>query len=348
MKTRIMIFIMFVWTVAGVACGSSTTTTTDATPSVGYVLTTEADFTASASASLAAKFLKTTTAQCGDITTDDDPENPMDDPILADGQNCDGDLGIVAHVTPSQYAIAFRRISFIPADETSEQIDFVADTGSLATSEVITFTSGDTTETVETLGTDDLQAGTYSGVEAVLYYFQLTFPVSGTTRNVRIYMSDDDFAAEGNLGHHQGDITFIDDEGNEEGWVDSTWTETTTTRGEEQNGAGGVDIETMHERGFFGNEVFWNATDQVQGSGADNFLMSLEFDDPLTIPEPSTITDITTITATFSTADTFYYEDFAPQDTEAFPGFYPATGGEATSEAAEWAPLAPTATITVE
>lgn len=341
-------FIIITLPLAGLGCGSSTATTSDETPSVGYALTTEADFTASASASLAAKLLKTTTAQCEDVTSDDDPENPMDDPSLENGKDCDGDLGIVAHVTPSQYAIAFRRISFTPADETSEQIDFVADTGSLITSEVITFTSGDTTETVETLGTDDLQAGTYSGVEAVLYYFQLTFPVSGTTRNVRIYMSDDDFAAEGNLGHHQGDITFIDDEGNEEGWVDSTWTETTTTRGEEQNGAGEVDMETMHERGFFGNEDFWNATDQVQGSGADNFLMSLEFDEPLTIPDPSTLTDLTTITATFSTADTFYYEDFAPQDTEAFPGFYPADGGEATSEDAEWAPLAPTAIVTIE
>ncbi|MBI4126241.1 MAG: hypothetical protein HY465_01985 [Deltaproteobacteria bacterium] len=344
MKNFLVAVITLISISTGLSCGSSTATTSDTTPSVGYTLTTEADFTASASASLSAltkQLQETCPASTVPLTNDD--------PSYANALDCDNDLGIVAHVTPSQYAIAFRRISLIPSDDTSEQIDFLADTGSLASSEVITFTSGDTTETVETLGTDDLQAGTYSGIEAVLYYFQLTFPVAGTTRNVRIYMSDDNFESEGSLGHHQGDITFIDDTGTELGWVDDTWLleNISTTRGEAQNGAGGIDAQTMHERGFFGNEDFWNAADQVQGASADNFLMSLEFDEPLTIPEPSAVTDLTTITATFSTADTFYYEDFAPQNTEAFPGFYPADGGEATSEGAEWAPLAPTATITV-
>ena len=80
-----------------------------------------------------------------------------------------------------------------------------------------------------------------------------------------------------------------------------------------------------------------------QESGQDIFILSVEFDESLTIPDPSTITALTTITATFSVADTFFYEDFAPQGT----GFAPGSGGEATAESTAWAPLAPEVTLAI-
>lgn len=332
-------------------CGDSSTTTT----TTGLNFTTTADFTASASESFSA--LKALTATCAER---EDP-TAEDDPTLADGVDCDGDDGIVAHLTPSQYSLAFKRVTLKSSEGADGDIDLIADTGTLAQSEVIDFTSADASESVITIEPGDLTAGTYAGIEAELYYFQLTFPVSGTTQTVRFYMSDDDFVSEGSLGHHQGDITFINADGTEAGWVDSTWlTENlATTRSTEQNGAGGEDEETGHFRGFFGNAAFWNAADQVQGNSQDIYLMTLDFDTPLEVPDPATITGLTTITATFSVADTFFFEDFSPYGTgddanTSFLGFWPDEGGDAGGDAAcladdtcnsSWAPLTPSAVI---
>lgn len=313
----------------------STTGTTDATTS-GLRLTTAGSFTSSASANLAAK---TTTATCSSLSapiTGDAPE-------IADGLDCDADGGIVAHITPSQYRLAFKRVTLVPASG-STAINLIADTGTLAKSTVIDFTTADASETVITISPGSLSAGTYTGIEAELYYFEMTFSVGGTTRHVRTYMSDDDFAAEGSLGHHQGDITFLSDAGVELGWIDSTWGDTlSSTRGNAQNGAGGTDSETGHARGFFGNAALWDDTLFKQGSGQDRYLLSLTFTFPLAIPDPSSISTLTTITATFSIADTFFYEDFTPQGT----GFAPGSGGEALGETYQWAPLTPDATIAV-
>ncbi len=318
-------------------CGGSTTTTTD----TGLRLNVDGDFDTSASASFSALTRYTTTGTCDDLDT----PITQDDPILTDGLDCDADDGVVAHVTPSTYALAIKRATLLGSDENTTDFDLIADTGTLALSEVVSFTEADSSTTMVTIDPADLAAGTYSGVEVELYYFQMTFEIAGTDATVRIYMSDDDFDAEGNLGHHQGDITMIDDNGDELGWIDSTWLEAnlSDTRGEAQNGAGGTDAETDHDRGFFGNEDFWNQEELSQGAAADIFITELDFDTALEIPDPDTITTLTTITATFSIADTFFYEDFAPQDT----GFFPDTGGEATSEGSAWAPLAPTAVITV-
>ena len=185
-----------------VSCGTDDTTG----GTTGLRFNSAADFSASASSLVQA----VTTAACAEVAN----SSTQDEPQLRDGLDCDNDGGIVAHITPSQYSIAFKRVTLLAADG-GDNIDFIPDTGTLALSETVDFTSADSSETVITIVPDDLTAGTLSGIEAELYYFQLTFPVSGTTRNVRIYMSDDDFAAEGSLGHHQGDITFIGDDGME-------------------------------------------------------------------------------------------------------------------------------------
>lgn len=323
-----------------VACGGTTATTADTTSSTtGVRFTATADFASSASAALSKALGKTTTAQCADKST----SSTQDVPSLADNLDCDGDGGIVAHVTPSKYSVAFKRVTLVAAAG-GTNINLIADKGTLANSQVVDFTSADASETIVTLNPDDLTTGTYTGVIAEIYYIQMTFPVGGTTRNVRIYMSDDNFPAEGSLGHHQGDITFISDSGVEQGWVDSTWSDSLdTTRSTVQDGAGGTDSQTSHHRGYFGDAAFWNATELNQGANQDLYLVDLDFTSSFTIPTPSAITNLTTVKVTFSTADTFFYEDFAPQGT----GFSPASGGEARSESAGWAPLAPEATVTV-
>lgn len=325
-------------------CGS-TSSSPGSTVTKGLRYNASADFESSASASLSTLLQSVTTGACADLGS---PPYAMDDPILADSLDCDEDGGIVAHITPSRYKVAFKRITLVPASG-GTAIDFLADAGTLGASTLVDFSSEDSSETIVTIDPADLTAGTYTGVETEIYYLEMTFSVGGITRNVRIYLSDDDFDSESSdragLGpHHQGDITFIDDDGTELGWVDSTWSDTlASSRGSDQNGAGGTDSETGHPRGFFGNAEFWDQTDLMQGADQDIFLFSLDFDSPITIPDPSLITDLTTVTVTFSTADTFYYEDFSPQGT----GFSPGAGGEATAESTEWAPLAPTASVTV-
>ena len=329
------------------ACSSSTSTddgngaSIDGPDSLDFSVS--ADFEPSATTSLTADLSKTATGQCEDL----DSPITREEPVLEDGLDCDGDGGIVAHVTPSQYSIAFKKIVLVPEDvagEDAASIDILADTGTLTDSEVIDFTSADPSETL--LEGFDITAmnGSYSGVEVEIYYIQMTFSVAGVETPVRIYMSDDDFEAEGNLGHHQGDITLIGEDGTELGWVDETWlaANLAQTRGEEQNGAGGLDGFSGHVRGFFGDETFWNTVDTTQSATQDIFTTTLDFDSVLDFSLAHAGATGVFATLGFSVADTFFYEDCEPQNTEVFPGFFPDTGGEATEECAEWAPLAPT------
>lgn len=320
-------------------CGSSLATQA---ASNGLTFLSSADFAASAVASLSQALAKTTTAQCADLSS-----TATDNPVLADGLDCDADGGLVAHITPTTYTIALKKLTLRGSDSSTADLPIIADTGTLANAQLVTFTTSSTTTTLLDIAAADLGTGTYAGVSMEIYYVQLTFPVAGVSRNVRIYMSDDDFAAEGSRGHHQGDITFVGSDGTELGWIDSTWTTAglTSTRGTAQNGAGGTDAETGHARGFFGDATFWNATAQVQGSGQDRYVTTVDFSSPLVVPEtPLFQIDVT---LAFSVADTFYYEDFAPRNTTEFPGFYPGTGGEATSVTTEWAPQFPSVALTL-
>ena len=92
-----------------VGCGGGTTT--DNATATGLSFTAAADFTTSGVANLA-KLAKTTTGQCTDL---DEPIT-NDEPVLTDGLDCDEDLGIVAHLTPSKYSLAFKRVTLTSAD----------------------------------------------------------------------------------------------------------------------------------------------------------------------------------------------------------------------------------------
>lgn len=332
-----------------VACGSSsdsggTADDGDDAATSGLEFVSEGDFDSSASAAstaISALIKNVTTRTCDDVDTED-----QFNPDIQDGLDCDGDGGVVAHITPSQYVLAIKRATLFSDDEGTEDIEILPDTGTLALSEVVDFTPTETSAASVTVDPADLSAGIYDGVEMEIYYFQLTFEVGGVTQNVRIYMSDDDFPSEGSLGHHQGDITFIDDDGTELGWIDFTWDgdALASSHGDDQNGAGGEDAETLHDRGFFGNDEFWDIALFDQGADQDLYIYQMLFAESLEIPDPDTITDLTTITATFSIADTFFYEDFDPIGT----GFSGGDGSDAVAETGGWAPLEPTATLTIE
>lgn len=340
-------FSLLVFCLVLAACGGSSTTTTTTTATTGLRLVSAGDFESSASASLSALVRTVTTETCADVP---DLVGDQFDPALADGSDCDEDGGVVAHITPTSYSLAIKRASLFSDDADTADLDLVADTGTLGNSELIDFTPTASSDTVVTIDPADLTAGIYDGIEIEMYYFQMTFEIGGVTRNVRIYMSDDDFdgeaATRSGLGpHHQGDITFIDDDGTTElGWIDFTWSDTLVSeRGADQNGAGLVDDETGHDRGFFGDRDFWGNDLFVQGANQDIYLNQLRFDTSLTI-DPETMTGLTTITATFSIADTFFYEDFDPIGT----GFSGGDGSDAVNPDGGWAPLEPTATLSVE
>jgi hypothetical protein len=342
MKKNIILLVLFMGILSIASCGSGTSsndTDEDATP--GLTFETVADFDASASAAISALIKKTTTGVCADL---DEPIE-VDDPMLADGLDCDEDSGVVTHITPSKYSLALKRVSMLAEDGTD--IDLIPDTGTLAEAEVINFTPENLSETIIDIDAADLVGGTYTGLEFEIYYFQLTFAVAGTSRNVRFYMSDDDFVSEGSLGHHQGDVTFVADDGTELGWIDGTWSAVSDSR-DVQEGAGGEDAETGHIRGFFGNTDLWDDDDQMQGAEQDIFVYNLPFSLPIPLPEPAENDERLTITTTFSVADTFFYEDFDNPTLDSCSGFCPEEGGEAGLANAEWAPLTPTAILSKE
>lgn len=335
-NTALLVAVLFALVLT--ACGSDTATTsssTATTATTGLLFVAEADFDTSASSSFSAYL---TASDCGGET----PPTDMDSPDFAEGVDCDEDEGTVSFATPTQYKVAVRHVGLIKDDGT--HFDIIAQTPTLAQSEVIEFSTTDVSENVVDFDPSELEAGTYTGLYVELYYYQMTFPVAQVDRNVRIYMSDDDFADEGSLGHHQGDITFIDDSDVELGWASPDWLlESLLPTREGQDGAGGTDPETGHARGFFGNTDLWNSADFTQGADEDIYFAVLEFPSDLTIADPAELESLITIEISFLVGDAFYYEDFAPQGT----GFFPDTGGEATSDDAEWAPLSPTIRVTV-
>ena len=270
MKKYLVVFGILAVFVLFISCGSSNTPDANNDEEIGLRFDTVADFESSASMALSKLVAKVTTGTCDDL--EEDPE--MDDPRLTDGLDCDGDDGVVAHITPSQYTLALKRVTMLAQE--GDDIDLIPDTGTLAESEIVNFTSDDSLQTIIDIDPADLQAGEYTGLRFEIYYFQLTFPVGGETKNVRFYMSDDDFEAEGNLGHHQGDVTLIDDEGEELGWINETWDDVFDDRSV-QSGASTADPETDHERGFFGNDDQWNAEAQVQGEDQDIFVYEIPF-----------------------------------------------------------------------
>lgn len=250
-------------------------------------------------------------------------------------QDCDGDGGIIRYITPSVYKVAFKRLAFENAD--GDLVDVIADTGTLANAEVLDLT------TAIMLTDLELPVGEYPDYYAEIYYHELTMPLydPDNPATIRVYVSDDDFPAEGNLGHHQGDITLVDDNGNELGFVPAGELWQTGFLVAERgiiNGAGGTDSQTGHLRGLYGNLDLWDRPDAMQGASQDIFILEGELD--LTLVADS---DETTVTFTFNVQDAWFFEDF---DNDQW--FNPCENGNQDGCGGEWSPVLTDPDVVVE
>ncbi len=255
-----------------------------------------------------------------------DPAPDTDQPHFPAGVDCDGDGGVVTFSTPEGFTVAIKKLNIFNSE--GGILEVIPDRGTLAASEV-----ADLTQTV-TLFTDDIPEADYTSLEVEFYYYELRMLINdpATEENIRIYLSDDDFAAEGNGGHHQGDITLIAADGHEYGWAAgcAPWNGTgaMADRGALM-GAGGVDPETGHSRGLYGDAQLWNQDSFMQGSSQDIYVLqkALNF---------SISGEDRTITITFDVQNTWFFEDFDDNGL-----FNPGEGAEACSGNSEWSPLLP-------
>lgn len=290
------------------ACGGGDNTSSTSDP-------TDTTAQKSAQFTLSAKYDTTTT------------KSPRTETTI--GQDADGDGGVWRAITPSNFKVAFKSITLNNKNGTHYSI--IPDTGTLANSKVIDLSTDN-----HSINSDDIPNGDYESITAEIYYYQITMPINIPTASqvIRVYLSDDNFSQEGNLGHHQGDITLIGADGIEQGWANGggAWTESnaSTSRSADQNGAAGVDSETGHARGYYGDRDLWNNAiiqngftyfDPNQGSTQDIFKVV----SPLTL----TVSDESQfeITITFDLTNAWQFEDFDLINTAGYGVFNPATGG---------------------
>jgi len=237
----------------------------------------------------------------------------------------------VVSQTPTQYNIAFKSI-FLKTEEGERVYLFDHDgLNSIPKEKIFEFDSDNNApiQIVLPEGTTAITGVTGIGFE--IYYVEIELKAYGAPRLIRIYMSDDDFAHHGNGGHHQGDITY--QENGTEYWAQgaTNWfTGELSSRGAYANGAGGIDPETGHERGMFGNEMLWNSPEFMQGANNDIFVL-----------ERGISGSGSSLTLTFDVTDTWSFEDydgdgsFDPCEAEIPPYI------EACSVDAHWNPVFP-------
>lgn len=119
--------------------------------------------------------------------------------------------------TPDNYFVALKRVTLLGDNGTSDVELF--NEAQLSSSLVFDFTNTNTTHSL--MQGTDVPDGEYSSVEIEIYYLQMNLDIATSTtieeRNFRIYLSDD-AETEGGL-HQPGDVTQINNSGEEEGWL---------------------------------------------------------------------------------------------------------------------------------
>lgn len=282
----------------------------------------KADFSSSSSSSSPFK-----AAAAAKLTSCPATQTATDSPDYAAGLDCDKDGGVIQYLTPQSFKIALKRLSFVK--DNGDSVDFVSDQGTLSKSLVYDLSSPVTVSQM------NISAGTYDSVQAEIYYYEIRMPINNpqVVQSIRVYLSDDDFPAEGNLGHHQGDITLIDENGNELGWVGvaTPWVMSSLqTNKSSIERPGGFDAETGHQRGLFGDSTLWDQSAFKQGSNRDIFLIT----SPIGLTVSANLSS--TVTFTFNVKDTWFWEDF---DSDGH--FNPCEKGakDACAPNAEWAPI---------
>lgn len=266
----------------------------------------------------------------------------LDSPGNAVGSDTDDDGGKVQFLTPTGFRVAFRSLAIVGTNGFRK--DIVEKKATLAESRLVDLANPFELKDMSVDLSDTLQ------LEADIYFYELDLPLYGEPAHVRIYLSDDDFAAEGNLGHHQGDVTIVPTASTQvqalgEKWVRNgkPWTgdELAADRSG-QSGAAGADLETGHVRGLFGDTGLWNETRFNQGANRDILSISLRF------PQIAETVVGGFIDLKFPLKNVWYFEDF-DHDGE-FGPCLPANGTEPTDachEDAEWAPLLPAPTLSL-
>lgn len=252
------------------------------------------------------------------------------------GQDSDGDGGVWRAITPSNFKVAFKKLTLNNSNGTV--VELIPDKSTLSNSTVI-----DLSSQVQTISSSDLPDGIYNGISAEIYYYQITMPINipQAEQTIRVYLSDDDFSQEGSLGHHQGDITLTDASGIEKGWAKGgePWilTNLNTTRTADNNGAGGQDAETSHYRGFYGDTSLWNNPLVINGvtiynpvQGANQDILAITFPLSLTVSSTSNFE----INIAFNIENTWLYEDFDASGTAGYAVFNPGAGGFTTTNTA--------------
>jgi len=124
--------------------------------------------------------------------------------------------------TPTAYSIGVKSAILKGADGTADYA--IVSKEKLTESEPFSFTTedGDAKSLIATAGNDFIQ-GSYESLELVIHYLQMTLDTyidgSKVSRTLRIYLSDDSSASEGSGGHKAGDVTAINGDGEETGWL---------------------------------------------------------------------------------------------------------------------------------
>lgn len=259
-----------------------------------------------------------------------------------DGGDEDGDGALTRYISPSSFKVAFKSLTFLTDD--GDEFEAIVDTGTLVNSEVL-----DLSQVVTVTNAQSLPTNNYTKYRAEIYYYEIVMPINISpelTQTIRLYMSDDDFTSEGNLKHHQGDIVFVDTNGDELGWVPAgdEWIESKlhaiTGLRPDYSGAGGTDAETGHKRGLFGDANLWNREEFEQGANQDIFISEGDLDLDLSDGNASTVT------FTFDISNTWFYEDF--DSNEKFNPCQDGGGLEACSSGAEWSPIFNDPNISIE
>ena len=267
----------------------------------------------------------------------------VDFPGLTAGTTCTGSAHIaVRYQTPTAYKIAFKSIYLTDGTNKVYYINHShlsdVDSGS-----ILPFTSAAATAQI-TAPAGFALTSVPTAVGWEIYYFELTLTLYGQSQVIRIYMSDDDFTSEGAKGHHPGDITFIDATGTERwakggfNWV-SDLSSTTLSRGTFANGAGGIDAQTGHAHGMFGDSTFWNTQAKIKESATyDYYYDEISFG--------STKASLaTSVGATFDISNTWFYDKY--DDTSGNnASFDPCLNSSQEGCGGVWAPLYPTITST--
>jgi len=317
MRIGRLLLMLAVSTVLLSACGGGGSSST-AAPAVDdgnapVTITMEADYGQGRS------IIPTLMTVCTDTTSDG--------PGFVAGTDCDGDGGVVAYADPSSFKVAIKRLALVMNDST--MVDLIADTGTLADSVVV-----DLDSPVQ-LAVSEIPQGTYTAFYAEFYYYDITMPLYSANQLLRVYLSDDDFPAEGSLGNHQGDIKLLD--GSDVfGFVHAgvAWQDGLLdyVRPAVMGGASTADAETGHDRGLYGNDELWNGSAFMQGADQDIFVAN----DIISMTGVTIGSGGKDITISFDLADTWFFEDYNSNGI-----FEPCINDSEEGCGGEWTPVFP-------